>query len=182
MGGALPAITSHSAASPFRSAPERFWIPIQTYAADGGARPISGGTPFRQPCPAYPSTIGRKVPQARFSEESFRTCTSIRKRISRELNCRFATHTPARKNHSAQQAWMYSRNQSTIASPAKHRQHVFLHPRNGGKRKPGQVARGKSPTTGKRATCSFWRELLHYKFSNSFKGHAAFSRADRHET
>jgi len=60
---------------------ERFWIPIQTIAADGGARPKSGGTPFRQPCPAYPSTIGRKAPQERFSEESFRTCNHNRKRI-----------------------------------------------------------------------------------------------------
>src|ERR1700719_174382 len=48
----------------------------KTFAADGGARPNSGGTPFRQPCPAYPSTIGRKAPQERFSEESFRNCTS----------------------------------------------------------------------------------------------------------
>src|ERR1700719_4331456 len=48
----------------------------KTFAADGGARPNSGGTPFRQPCPAYPSTIGRKAPQERFSEESLRTCTS----------------------------------------------------------------------------------------------------------
>jgi hypothetical protein len=32
------------------------------------------------------------------------------------------------KTHSPQQAWMYSRNQTTIASVRKHRQPVFLHP------------------------------------------------------
>src|SRR5208282_3081689 len=61
----------------YKLTPERFWIPIQTIAADGGARPNSGGTPFRQPCPAYPSTIGQKAPQERFSEESFRACTAL---------------------------------------------------------------------------------------------------------
>ena len=75
MTGVSSAITSRCAASHTR-ADERFWIPFKTYAEDGGARPNSGGTPFRQPCPAYPSTIGRKAPQERFSEESFRTCTS----------------------------------------------------------------------------------------------------------
>jgi hypothetical protein len=67
---------------------------LKTYAADGGARPISGGTPFRQPCPAYPSTLGRKAPQERFSEESFRTSYN-RKRISLKLHCKFAAHTAA---------------------------------------------------------------------------------------
>jgi len=51
MTGSLPAITSRRAAMHTN---ERFWIPFKTYAADGGARPNSGGTPFRQPCPAYP--------------------------------------------------------------------------------------------------------------------------------
>ena len=77
------AIPSHRA-----QMPERFWNPVQTYASDGGARPNSGGTPFRQPCPAYPSTIGQKAPQVRFSEESFRQRLSIRKRISQKLSCK----------------------------------------------------------------------------------------------
>src|SRR5437763_14819691 len=55
------------------SARERFWIPVQAIAADGGARPIRGGTPFRQPCPAYPSAQGQKASQQRSSEESFRS-------------------------------------------------------------------------------------------------------------
>jgi hypothetical protein len=54
--------------------PERFWIPGQTYAADGGARPNSGGAPFRQPCPAYPATKGWQAPQERFSEEVSGKC------------------------------------------------------------------------------------------------------------
>src|SRR5580698_8460227 len=70
-----------------KTAPERFWIPVRPTlrAADGGARPNSGGTPFRQPCPAYPSTKGRKAPQERFSEESLRT-SFIRKRVSLSLS------------------------------------------------------------------------------------------------
>ena len=79
MAGGLPTITSH------RKMPERFWIP-KTFAADGGARPNSGGTPFRQPCPAYPSTKGRKAPQERFSEENFPNLHFIRKRVSLKLS------------------------------------------------------------------------------------------------
>ena len=39
--------------------------------------------------------------------------------------------TQAHATHSAQQAWMNSRNLLTIASGPKHRQHVFLHPTDG---------------------------------------------------
>ena len=39
-----------------------------------------------------------------------------------------ALHTIMQKSCSTQQAWMYSRNQTTIASCCKHRQPVFLHP------------------------------------------------------
>jgi hypothetical protein len=46
--------SSHMRSQSHTRADERFWIPIKTYAADGGARPNSEGTPFRQPCPAYP--------------------------------------------------------------------------------------------------------------------------------
>ena len=44
-----------------------------------------------------------------------------------KLRCNSATHSRG-KRRSAQQAWMYSRNQTTIASALKHRQLVFLHP------------------------------------------------------
>ncbi len=41
---------------------------------------------------------------------------------------RVFAHTAA-KTHRAQQAWMNSRNQTTIATAFTHRQHRFLHPR-----------------------------------------------------
>jgi hypothetical protein len=44
-----------------------------------------------------------------------------------KLRCNSATHNRG-KLRSAQQAWMYSRNQTTIASASKHRQPMFLHP------------------------------------------------------
>jgi len=56
MVSSKPTITSHRATSLLQKpTPERFWIPNQTNAGDGGARLNYGGTPFRQPCPAYPS-------------------------------------------------------------------------------------------------------------------------------
>src|SRR3984957_20840135 len=77
MAGLLPSHYFSSAQRLFRQRWRDSGFPVRlTFAADGGARPKSGGTPFRQPCPAYPSTIGRKAPQERFSEESLRTCTS----------------------------------------------------------------------------------------------------------
>src|SRR5580693_3311225 len=70
-----PTITSHRAGSlsPTRAREILDSLRTSFCAADGGARPNPGGTPFRQPCPAYPSTKGRKAPQERFSEESFRS-------------------------------------------------------------------------------------------------------------
>src|ERR1700685_2164865 len=97
MAALPPAITSHPRSVLFRPRWRDSGFPVRlTFAADGGARPKSGGTPFRQPCPAYPSTIGRKAPQERFSEESLRT-NSIRKRISQKLHCKSSVHTPAQK-------------------------------------------------------------------------------------
>jgi len=111
---------------PYCIAPERFWIPFKTFAADGGARPNSGGTPFRQPCPAYPPHKGEGA-AGTFQRGKFPNSTSTRKRISLQLHCHFP-RTPPQKTSSTQQAWMNSRNQTTIATCCKHRQHVFLHP------------------------------------------------------
>jgi len=98
MAALPPAITSHPRSVLFR---QRWRDPgflfRLTFAADGGARPKSGGTPFRQPCPAYPSTIGRKAPQEHFSEESFRTFTSIRKRTFQPLHCKHSAITTPQK-------------------------------------------------------------------------------------
>ena len=44
------------------------------------------------------------------------------------FHCKLLRTPLRRKPHSTQQAWMYSRNQTTIASCCKHRQPVFLHP------------------------------------------------------
>jgi hypothetical protein len=132
-----PTITSHRARSLSRNRDREILDSLRTSfcAADGGARPNSGGTPFRQPCPAYPSTKGRKAPQERFSEESFRT--SYFKSATSSGNVFLFVYSstasllctpPHSKTHSTQQAWMYSRNQTTIAICCKHRQPVFLHP------------------------------------------------------
>src|ERR1700730_15669551 len=71
MASLLPTITSRRATSLVKASAREILDSLKTFAADGGARPNPGGTPFRQPCPAYPSTKGRKAPQERFSEEKF---------------------------------------------------------------------------------------------------------------
>jgi len=66
-----------------------------------------------------------KAPQERFSEE-VSDSTPTRKRVCSTASLRFPADT--QKTRSTQQAWINSRNQTTIASGSKHRQHVFLHP------------------------------------------------------
>jgi hypothetical protein len=95
---------------------ERFWIPVQTFAADGGARPNPGGTPFRQPCPAYPSTIGQKAPQVRFSEEVSESQPHPETHFSKARLQILRTQRHA-EDAQIQQAWMNSRNQTTITIP-----------------------------------------------------------------
>src|ERR1700735_3524766 len=96
--------------------PERFWIPTQIYAADGDARPNCGDAPFRQPCPAYPFAR-RKAAQARFSEEVsglyLKSCSgnAFLKKLKLQIFCaQLHAQTAA-----LQQAWMNSRNPTTIA-------------------------------------------------------------------
>ena len=130
MASLLPTITSRRATSLVQAglvqaSAREILDSLKTFAADGGARPNSGGTPFRQPCPAYPSTKGRKAPQERFSEEKSPNSLHPETHFSNST----ASCLPTRQQtHSTQQAWMYSRNQTTIASALKHRQLVFLHP------------------------------------------------------
>ena len=116
-------------------------------AADGGTRPelrecsvspalscISFCKPLRDLLYTREQllVIGQKAAQERFSEEKFPgTLLQLfilhhRKRISQQL-CR-KSRTTLRKTHGTQQAWMNSRNPSTIATAAKHRQLIFLHP------------------------------------------------------
>jgi hypothetical protein len=77
---------------------ERFWIPFKTYAADGGARPNPGGTPFRQPCPACPfarAKGSRRYVSARNVSEPTRPGNPVSK--ARPLLF-YASHTPAKKS------------------------------------------------------------------------------------
>src|SRR3984885_16033036 len=102
-------------ASRHAQTPEKFWIPIQIYAADGDARPNCGDAPFRQPCPAYPSTntsdelsisdalmTGRKAPQARFSEEvsGFVFRIDPETRFSKAQAANFSARTITRQDRS----------------------------------------------------------------------------------
>jgi hypothetical protein len=61
-----------------------------------------------------------------FQRGKFPNLHSIRKRVSLKLHRKFPAHTAAKTN-STQQAWMYSRNQTTITSASEHRQLAFLH-------------------------------------------------------
>jgi hypothetical protein len=78
--------------------------------------------------------IGRKAAQERFSEECFRfliqnfyftTCTTPETDFSKAL--RKSPHNYP-ETHATQQAWINSRNPTTIATQWKHRQPIFLHP------------------------------------------------------
>src|SRR5258708_29391346 len=62
-----------------------------------------------------------KLPALHFNPETYFSIAQLQK---------FATHTAAQKTHSAQQAWMNSRNPLTITSVRKHRQLMILHPTN----------------------------------------------------
>jgi hypothetical protein len=66
---------------------------------------------------------GRKAAQERFSEESFRIVTAH----SPETHFSNSTVKSAdsRGTDSLQQAWINSRNSTTIATHAKHRQPMF---------------------------------------------------------
>jgi hypothetical protein len=107
---------------------ERFWIPIQTNFCCRRWRPakirghsVSSALPcisFHNRAEGTAGTFQRgKFPNQLHPETHFSTAPL-------QVLC---THRH-RNTHSTQQAWMYSRNQTTIASPCKHRQLVFLHP------------------------------------------------------
>ena len=59
----------------YKLMPERFWIPYQTFAADGGTRPKFRGRSVSSALSCISFRIGQKAPQERFSEESSRTTT-----------------------------------------------------------------------------------------------------------
>src|ERR1700730_6804686 len=109
MASLLPTITSRRATSLVKASAREILDSLKTFAADGGARPNPGGTPFRQPCPAYPSTKGRKAPQERFSEESFRTCTSS--------GNAFLNSSTARSLHPSQKNSQHTTSLDVLAEP-----------------------------------------------------------------
>ena len=103
-----------------------------------------GSAPYRQLCPAYPfanhsATNFRRdssprdrakgsagtFQRGKFPEPCY--CSILhRKRISQQV-CRKASAQSC-GTHGTQQAWMNSRNPTTIATGTKHRQPIFLHP------------------------------------------------------
>ena len=96
--------------------PERDSGFFKTYAADGGAQPLSGGTPFRQLCPAYPSPGGRQRRDC-FSEG---VPTPLHMSGNVYLNSSAAslsaTFARAQKVHRHRQARLNSRNLSNITT------------------------------------------------------------------
>jgi hypothetical protein len=72
---------------------------------------------------AAPDARGRKAAQEHFSEESFQTKTQFGNAFSKAQPEFCAV---LRKTHGLQQAWINSRNQTTIATRAKHRQPMFF--------------------------------------------------------
>ena len=103
----------------------------------------SGGAPYRQLCPAYPSADYRSAlyrnsssPRDRakgsagtFQRGKFPEATSVQLQTGNALLKSSAanSHTIPR-TRSIHQAWIDSRNQTTIATRLKHRQLIFLHP------------------------------------------------------
>jgi hypothetical protein len=125
MTGPKPAITSP--AQLLTAMPERFWIPTQTYAADGGTRPklrgrsVSSALPCISPRQLWIErrrryVSARKFPDARRIPKTHFSTASLR------------LQDTLAKTRSVQQAWMNSRNLLNIASAGKHRQPMFLHP------------------------------------------------------
>jgi len=97
----------------------------------------SGGDPYRQLCPAYPSADQRRArhrrsrsPRAKGSAGAFQRGKSPNSKTQPETY--FSTaHPQLPHNHGSngiQQAKINSRNQTTIATEWKHRQPMFLHP------------------------------------------------------
>jgi len=133
MTGAGPAITSRRAtALPQANAAEILdsqsdFSSLSTVAPGQN----SGGAPFRQPCPAYPSASGerrRRYVSARKLPD-LTTCSGNVFLESPTANQRAKPHAKIR---SIQQAWMNSRNFTNIAGVFTHRQLAISHHRQRG--------------------------------------------------
>src|ERR1700691_2879593 len=121
-----PTITSHRARSLPQTAPERFWIPFDFRCRRWRPAKLRG------------HSVSSALPCISFHKRAEGTAGTFQRGMSPNLllhsETHFSTaplpalHTIAQEPCSTQQAWMYSRNQTTIASCCKHRQPVFLHP------------------------------------------------------
>jgi hypothetical protein len=134
--------------SPRKPMPERFWIPIQTFAADGGTRPYFRGRSVSSALLCMSFRIRAKGAAGTFQRGSLRTTTQFGNVLLKSF--RAGAGTPKMLSR-PQQAWMNSRNFLNIASGFTHRQHVILHHSLTGKIFLGRCAEESS--------------LLHYRFS-----------------
>jgi hypothetical protein len=128
------------------------------YAADGDARPNSGGAPFRQSVlHILPRAAGAPYSNSRRSREPLmgrrpRRNVSARN-VSRAASPPETHFTRAplqatrttRVAHPVQPPWMNSRNLTNIASESKHRQPIVLHPSFCGPGRNRKSKRGRSP-------------------------------------
>ena len=130
MAGLAPSHYFSSAQRLIQTKLERFWIPIQTNLCCRRWRPAKiRGHSVSSALPCISFRNRAKGTAGTFQRGMFPNLNFIRKRISLLYSpaASFA-HKVASETHSTQQAWMYSRNQTTIASACKHRQPMFLHP------------------------------------------------------
>jgi hypothetical protein len=109
--------------SPRTPMPERFWIPIQTFAADGGTRPNFRGRSVSSALLCISFRIRAGGAAETFQRGSLRTTTQIRKHVFQKAPSASAPN----RAHTTQQAWMNSRNPPNIATAFTHRQLVILH-------------------------------------------------------
>jgi len=122
MTGLMPTITSHRALTP-----ERFWIPAQTFAADGGTRPKLRGCSVSSALSCISSHIRAEGTAGTFQRGKLPNQHSNPETYLSKALLPLRAHIRT-KSRSTQQAWIYSRNRTTIAIPRKHRQPVILHP------------------------------------------------------
>ena len=122
----MPTITSHRATS-LQTAPERFWIPFRLSLPTVAPGQTPGALRFVSLAlhilPQKGGRHRRNVSARKVSEPALHPETHFSIAL-----LQVSVHYARRKTDSTQQAWMYSRNQTTIASACKHRQPVFLHP------------------------------------------------------